>query len=118
MKSKVARLIGVDMDPRVGRNPLLHAGVVGDGGRLPFADQKLTVQHYRIDESHSNAYAEWVRQGKPTYPPPGQLAAIKARDGLELLHAPQEVMVSEGKVTLQFAMPVHSISLLVVTPAA
>lgn len=85
---------------------------------LPFAGQNLRVQHYRIDQSHSNAYGEWVRQGKPTYPPPTQLAAIKARDGLELLHAPQEVSEIDGKLTLQFAMPVHSISLLIVTPVA
>jgi hypothetical protein len=37
---------------------------------------------HRIDQSHSNAYAEWVRQGKPMYPAPAQRAAIEARASL------------------------------------
>ena len=82
---------------------------------LPFAGQKLSLHHYRIDPSHSNAYSEWLRQGKPNYPAAGQLAAIKARDGLELLHAPLAVEANGGKLTLQFAMLIHSISLIVVT---
>lgn len=82
---------------------------------LPFAGQPLSLQHYRIDPTHSNAYSEWIRQGKPIYPAAGQRAAIKARDGLELLHAPQTIEANDGKLTLHFSMPVHSISLLVVT---
>lgn len=80
---------------------------------LPFEQQTLTLKHYRIDHAHSNAYAEWVRQGKPMYPSAGQRAAIKAREGLELLEPPQEITAEHGKVTLTFSMPVHSISLLV-----
>ena len=46
---------------------------------LPFGGDALAVTHHRIDQSHSNAYAEWVRQGKPMYPALGQRAAIEAR---------------------------------------
>ena len=28
---------------------------------LPFGVDGMTFQHYRIDTTHSNAYAEWVR---------------------------------------------------------
>ena len=28
---------------------------------LPFSENDLVLRHYRIDQSHSNAYAEWVR---------------------------------------------------------
>jgi hypothetical protein len=59
-----------------------------------------------------------VRQGRPMYPAPGQYAAIKARDGLELLAPPQKLMLRDGKVKLSFTLPVHGISLLVVSPAA
>ena len=71
-----------------------------------------------MTQTHSNAYAEWVRQGKPMYPAPGQYAAIKARDGLELVEPPQEVLLMDGKVKLSFTLPVHGISLLVLSPAA
>ena len=76
------------------------------------------MQHYRVDATHSNAYAEWVRQGKPMYPAPGQYAAIKARDGLELLEPPQKVKLVDGKVRLCFKLPVHGISLLILSPSA
>jgi SAM-dependent methyltransferase len=36
LKGRVRRLVGVDLDPRVGVNPLLDAGVRGDIGALPF----------------------------------------------------------------------------------
>ncbi|MEZ4682830.1 MAG: hypothetical protein R2932_52345 [Caldilineaceae bacterium] len=83
---------------------------------LPFDSTTLRVTHHRIDQDHSNAYSEWVRQGKPMYPAPGQYAAIKARDGLELLAAPQQVTSTDGKVSLTFDLPVHGISLVRISP--
>lgn len=78
---------------------------------------RMQVRHYRIDAEHSNAYAEWMRQGMPDYPNAGQYAAIKARDGLELLTPPETVLVTEGGAALQFSMPVHAVSLLVLEKA-
>jgi xylan 1,4-beta-xylosidase len=85
---------------------------------LPFAGDALVVTHHRIDQSHSNAYAEWVRQGRPMYPTVEQRAAIMARAGLELLEPPRKIALHEGKVRLSFLMPVHSVSLLSIAPAA
>ena len=85
---------------------------------LPFDSENLTVHHYRIDAEHSNAYSEWVRQGKPRYPQGGQYASIKARDGLEMLVSPQIVHnnnVPAERLILEFSLPIHGISLLVVT---
>lgn len=82
---------------------------------LPFDGGDLVLKHYRIDHSHSNAYAEWVRQGKPMYPAPGQRAAIKARAGLELLEPPTKLASQNGTVKLSFQLPVHGISLLIVS---
>ncbi|MBA3869761.1 MAG: beta-xylosidase [Anaerolineae bacterium] len=81
---------------------------------LPFQNG-LMLTHYRIDNQHSNAYAEWLRQGKPMYPTPEQYAAIKARDGLEMLEPPQKLMSSGGKISLKFQLPVHGVSLLTIT---
>jgi SAM-dependent methyltransferase len=38
-----ARVTGLDLDPRVQSNPYLDAGIVGDAGRLPFADGSFDV---------------------------------------------------------------------------
>ena len=80
---------------------------------LPF-NGPFTVKHYRIDKNHSNAYAEWVRQGRPDYPEGAQYEAIKARDGLELLCPIQRILPLDGKVKLEFDMPVKSVSLLII----
>jgi xylan 1,4-beta-xylosidase len=84
---------------------------------LPFDGQHLKLHHYRIDQTHSNAYPEWLRQDRPMYPAPGQRAAIKAREGLELLTPPQRIAQYDGKVNWKFDLPVHGISLLVIEPA-
>lgn len=78
---------------------------------LPF-EGPVRVTHYRIDAEHSNAYAEWVRQGKPDWPNEGQKAAMLARSGLEFLEAPKTVAVENGRLEEQFVLPVHGISLL------
>ena len=80
---------------------------------LPLAGAEVMLHHYRIDQSHSNAYAEWVRQGKPIYPAAGQQAALQARAGLELLEAPRTIELQAGKIQLNFTLPVHGVSLLV-----
>jgi len=85
---------------------------------LPFTGDEVFVTHYRIDHSHSNAYAEWLRQDKPMYPTPGQRAAIQARDGLELLEPTRAIKLDRGKLTLGFTSPVHSVSLVCISPQA
>ena len=83
---------------------------------LPF-DADARVTHYRIDAEHSNAYAEWVRQGRPNYPADGQYAAIKAHDALSYA-APRSVVKTNGNaLTLTFPLPTHAISLLIVEKA-
>jgi len=80
---------------------------------LPF-EGPCQVIHYRIDKNHSNAYAEWVRQGRPDYPQGEQYAAIKKRDGLELLCPVEKKILMDGKLKLAFEMPVKSVSLIVI----
>ena len=72
----------------------------------------VLVKHARIDASHSNAYAEWVSQGKPDYPNDAQYADIKSRDKLELLTPPVTVIPTDGKLSLSFTLPAHAVSLL------
>jgi xylan 1,4-beta-xylosidase len=83
---------------------------------LSVFEGELVLKHYRIDRTHSNAYAEWVRQGRPIYPADGQRAAIKAREGLELVEPPRSIAVERGTAALRFRLPVHAISLLCISP--
>lgn len=76
------------------------------------------LHHYRIGQAYSNAYAEWARQGQPMYPTPGQHEAIKARDGLDLLAPPQKLISAAGKIELNFILPLHGVSLLMIGPGS
>ena len=76
-------------------------------------EKEATVSHYRIDSAHSNAYAEWIRQGRPLFPAGEQYDAIKEKDGLEKLCADETVM-AKGSLRLDFCMPSHAVSYLVI----
>lgn len=79
---------------------------------LPF-EGRAVVRHYRIDGEHSNAYSEWVRQGKPQDPSPTQIQRIKSRQGLEMLEPPRAWDVpANRRLSLTFSMPLFSTSLL------
>ena len=82
---------------------------------MPFGGP-VTVRHWRIDGQHSNAYAEWRRQGSPEDPSPAQIARLRERQGLELLEPPaRHVIDGNGTLTLGFPLPLHGVSLLEVT---
>jgi len=79
---------------------------------LPF-EGKVQLKHYRIDAEHSNAYAEWQRQGCPNYPNEGQRNAILARSGLEFFEAPEVFEVTGRTIHRSFTLPTHGISLFI-----
>ena len=83
---------------------------------LPPGSYRLA--HTRLDGQHSNAYAEWLRQGRPIYPTPEQRASIVARSGLEPLEPPRTLAADGGALGLSFELPAHAISLLVFEPLA
>jgi xylan 1,4-beta-xylosidase len=79
---------------------------------LPAGVSKVRLTHYRIDNTHSNAYTAWQAMGSPQTPSPAQFAALKAKDGLERLEPVRELAAQGRTVTVDTVMPAHSISLL------
>jgi xylan 1,4-beta-xylosidase len=70
------------------------------------------LTHYRIDETHSNAYTAWQAMGRPQDPTSEQLALLKRRQGLE---AGPEVHVgraADRELHLSLSLPLHALSLL------
>ena len=76
--------------------------------------QNVRLVHYRIDKNHSNAYTEWLRQGKPLFPAGEQYKAIKAKDQLEKIEEDKILKVDDGKIQLEIKMPTHAVSYLIV----
>ena len=79
---------------------------------IPPGVKKALLEHYRIDETHSNAYTVWKAMGSPQSPTPEQYAQLKAAGQLQLLTSPEWLDVSGGKVTVSTTLPRQAVSLM------
>jgi len=82
---------------------------------LPWAGRAMRVCHYRIDHEHSNSYAAWAAAGRPQDPTDDQLAAIRAREGLESYARDEVIDPAPPELTLTFDLPLPGVSLLELT---
>jgi xylan 1,4-beta-xylosidase len=74
--------------------------------------KQVQVQHYRIDDDHSNAYTVWKQMGSPQQPTPEHYAKLEAAGQLQLLTSPAWREPKSGNLTLEFALPRHAVSLV------
>ena len=81
---------------------------------LPFKEAMLV--HYRIDKDHANPYEVWKGIGSPAQPTAEQLAKMRAVQELAALDKPRDVKMSEGKLALDFELPMPGISLILLNP--
>jgi xylan 1,4-beta-xylosidase len=79
---------------------------------IPAGVKKVLLQHYRIDQDHSNAYTVWKAMGSPQSPTPEEYAKLKAAGQLQLLTSPEWLDVSGGKVTISTGLPRQATSLM------
>jgi xylan 1,4-beta-xylosidase len=80
---------------------------------LPLARGDARLQHYRIDETHSNSFAAWKRMGSPVAPNEQQYGELEAAGKLARMEAPATVHVDGGQATLPLALPRQAVSLVV-----
>jgi len=79
---------------------------------FPATLKRVLMTQYRIDDTHSNAYAVWLAMGSPQQPSAAQYAELKRRDGLQLLGSPQWLELVRGQATLSSELPRQSVALL------
>jgi len=79
---------------------------------IPAGQKRVLLEHFRIDERHSNAYTVWKEMGSPQQPTAEQYARLESAGRLELLESPRWVDVAKGGVRLEFPLPRQGISLL------
>ena len=76
---------------------------------------RATVTHTRIDETHSNSYAAWLRMGAPQAPTPAQYAELERASELQALVPPRAATIgTDGRVTETFELPRKSVSFVTV----
>jgi xylan 1,4-beta-xylosidase len=79
---------------------------------IPAGVKRVLLEHYRIDETHSNSYTVWKNMGSPQAPTPEQYAQLKAAGQLQLLTSPTWLDVANGKVSIETTLPRQAVSLL------
>ena len=73
----------------------------------------VRVSHYRIDDTHSNAYTKWLELGRPQNPTVEMIAQMKEAMQLQLLEPPMLLDVPDNEVTLNFDLPRSGLSLII-----
>jgi xylan 1,4-beta-xylosidase len=79
---------------------------------VPATAHRVLLQHYRIDNDHSNAYTVWKEMGSPQNPTPEQYARLQAAGQLELLESPRWITPDNGEIKLNVQLPRQGLSLL------
>jgi xylan 1,4-beta-xylosidase len=79
---------------------------------LPTAAAKLLSEHFRIDDTHSNAYSAWKRMGSPQNPSDTQYRELESAGQLQLLESPSWLHPQAGTVKIEFRLPRQGMSLL------
>ncbi len=82
---------------------------------LPLAHGEAKLEHYRIDESHSNAFTLWKMLGSPQEPTPEHYAQLEKAGQLTALATPETVGVKNASAALRINLPRQAVSLLEVS---
>jgi xylan 1,4-beta-xylosidase len=90
--------------------PAAEVEVVISG--IPAGVKEVLLEHYRIDDAHSNSYTAWRAMGSPQSPTPEQYSQLKAAGQLQLLTSPVWLDVNGGKVTIDTDLPRQATSLM------
>jgi xylan 1,4-beta-xylosidase len=83
---------------------------------LDAASSSAQVTHYRVDDQHSNSYAEWQRMGSPVAPNGRQYRRLMRESDLATLDEPHDERLDNGTCSLRFELPRQGVSLLVLDP--
>ena len=80
---------------------------------LPF--EEGTLVQYRIDKKHTNPYEVWQEMGSPAEPTAEQFAKMRAVQELVMLEEPRKVKAKDGKLALDFELPMPGVSLILLS---
>ncbi len=95
--------------------PGAAAEVTLSASGLPLAKGSAQIQHFRIDQDHSNAFTAWQRLGSPQQPTAGQYRQLEQAGRLSVLGGPAQAEIVDGQAALRVSLPRQGVSLLVLT---
>ena len=86
----------------------VHLTIAG----IPVEVKRVLLEHYQIDDHHSNAYTVWQELGSPQSPTIEQYAQLQQAGQLQLLTSPRWIDVDQATVTVEMRLPREATSLL------
>lgn len=81
----------------------------------PDFGSKAGVTHYRIDDTHSNAYTKWLELGSPQNLSPEMFAELKSAMKLERLEPSRLIDIMGGEARLDFELPRFGLSFVILS---
>jgi xylan 1,4-beta-xylosidase len=79
---------------------------------LPPEVAEAKMEHYRIDNNHSNAFEAWKAMGSPQRPTAEQDGKLEKTGQLASVGQPENVRVDKSKATIRLKLPRQAVSLL------
>jgi xylan 1,4-beta-xylosidase len=79
---------------------------------FPEKVEHALLEHFRIDSSHSNAFASWKEIGSSQSPTADQYKRLEAAGQVQLLTSPAWVNIQHGTLRLQVELPRQALSLV------
>lgn len=79
---------------------------------VPATARRVLLEHFRIDQNHSNAYTVWLALGSPQKPSARQYASLKSSGELQLFASPRWLRSQAGSERLSIVLPRQAVSLL------
>ncbi|GAA0538866.1 GH39 family glycosyl hydrolase [Chitinophaga japonensis] len=73
---------------------------------------KVLLEHYRVDDDHSNAYTAWKEMGAPQQPDAAQVAQLEKSGQLQQLASPEWISTVNGAAVIRMHLPRQGVSLL------
>ena len=73
---------------------------------------EVTMQEYRIDETHSNSYTTWKKMGSPQNPTSQQIAELEKSGQLQKIVEPRKIQTNKGSLHVAIKLPRQAVSLL------
>ena len=74
--------------------------------------EKVLINHYRVDQNHSNSYSVWKSMGSPQIPTESQIKDLEKAGQLHLYKSPEWRKVKEGKTDIKLELPRQAISFI------
>lgn len=74
--------------------------------------KRVKLRHFRVDETHGNAYTAWKRMGAPANPTAAQVAALQEASELAELGPASMLDTGKGVATIKMQLPRQAVSLI------